>query len=54
MKFNSLQAHIDDVKSKHEVLREETGRQLSNILPEIKKLYRNMAKVDSQSNDDRQ
>ena len=51
MKFISCQTQIDDLKSKHELLTEETIHSLNNILPDIKKLNRNMAKVDSQSTD---
>ena len=54
MKFISCQTQIDDLKSKHELLREETSHSLNNILPDIKKLHRNMAKVDSQSTDTQQ
>ena len=51
MKFITCQTQIDDLKSKHELLRDETIHSLNNILPDIKKLHRNMAKIDSQSND---
>ena len=51
MKFITCQTQIDDLKSKHELLTEETIHSLNNILPDIKKLNRNMAKVDSQSTD---
>ena len=54
MKFISCQTQIDEFKSKHEMLREETSHLLNNILPDIKKLHRNMAKVDVQSTDTQQ
>ena len=47
LKFKSLQTQIDEIKSKHEMLREETGRSMGNILPDIKKLHRKMAQAES-------
>ena len=47
MKHDALKTEIGDIKSNHEVLRDETQRQLNNIVPDLQTLFKNLANIDS-------
>ena len=47
MKHDALKTEIGDINSNHEVLRDETQRQLNNIVPDIQTLFKNLVNVDA-------
>ena len=47
LKTNTLQTQFDQLRSDHNVFKEETDHTLGNVVPDVSKLHRNMAKLDS-------